>query len=166
MIINDIRTDALSVQVNEDECLALAAVRPLDTSGGGPWVVGADTASHLDATTVFRPGEWSGRLTHGCSTQLAGDDALPVARYIARHDPRRERAEVALKRLILEQHKPGEPVSEWVSTEKRKVETVPCLECSFLPSNFTDADPEYVEWPCDYIRALEAIYTETVEGMP
>lgn len=142
--INDIRTTSLSVQVDEDERLALAAA----------------SADH--------PGDWTAKPDDNIHWIVSGDyeevaqslgRAVQAGPHIARHDPRRERAEVALKRLILEEHKPGEIVSEWVFSEKRSVETVPCLECSFLPSNFTDAEPQYVEWPCAYVRALEAIYT-------
>lgn len=79
-----------------------------------------------------------------------------------RFDPARVLLEVALKRLILDEHTPLE--TKDYESSGPAVEIVVCDCCSSLPSPFTDAAPMYVPWPCAYIQALQAIYPETIEG--
>lgn len=86
------------------------------------------------------------------------------ADHIARHDPARERHEVALKRLILREHKPltgygdGTYVSIWTDGVRHKIRA--CEACSTRTGPANDAEDEYEPWPCNYIRALEDIYRE------
>lgn len=74
-----------------------------------------------------------------------------AATHIARHDPAREPSEVALKRLILREHRPQE-----------MDDGVYCVECSTSLSLNIDEVP----WPCAYIEALQAIYLVTEGETP
>jgi len=90
----------LLARIAEDEALARGAIQ--DGGEAGPWLVGMDTADHLDPNTVFRPSMWAGNIVHACSTYLAEEDQLDVARHIARNDPARVLSECAAKRAVLD----------------------------------------------------------------
>jgi len=104
--------DFLMQRIAEDEALARGAIQ--DGGKAGPWLVGADTAAHLDPNTVFRPSSWAGNIVHACSTYFTGDDQLDVARHIARHDPARVLAECTSKRQIIARHAVDDSL-EWVN---------------------------------------------------
>lgn len=125
----------LSAAVTEDE----AAARAADESFAPDW-------------RAEGPMDDQGRWSVWADTEIAiGLGPMEVAQHIARHDPAREVFEVALKRLILEQHSGViiDGPDHWV--------TVPvCRECTKWGRQVHD----YAPWPCDYIKALQAIYPE------
>ena len=93
-------SEFITARLDERKVIAQDAVED-GTADAGPWVVGSDTAEHLDPHTVFRPGSWRGHLVHACNTDLAGDEALPVARHIASNDPARVIAQIEATRKII-----------------------------------------------------------------
>lgn len=144
----------LSAGLDRDEQLARAATEL-------PKV----TPRYPEKRPSWEPEEWAParddvRTVNGAADPLredGGTRSRSVAEHIARHDPAREFPEVALKRLILEEHTPL-TVKDFPTWPGAAADV--CAGCSFLPSPQTDAEPEYVSWPCDYIQALQAIYQE------
>lgn len=84
-----------------------------------------------------------------------------IEEHQCRHRPARTLRELPLKRLILERHKPVMQRKRW-SPEEGWTGPMVCPECS--PD---DTDPDIWNpepWPCEYIKALQAIYEPTEES--
>jgi hypothetical protein len=80
-------------------------------------------------------------------------------------DPRRVLLEVALKRLILREHQSIEYSYRWDHEQGRWITRLACEACSTLTGPCNDAEDEYEPWPCNYIRALEDIYSNRRETL-
>jgi hypothetical protein len=150
-----VTVDALSrlrAALDEDERIAQVALK-------GParlepnWHVVTYEVTHEGASVL---GSRPASTVSDSSGVFIAPELGRQSEHIARHDPAREVAEVALKRLILHHHKPREfDGDEDIETGHRPT-ALYCVECSTMVGNGIDDAP----WPCDYIKALQAIYPE------
>jgi Family of unknown function (DUF6221) len=121
----------LTARYDEDEALARDSM-------GGPWRC-TKYAHHWVVTSPYDP--------HGVVTFEDIGHSRSTPEHIARHDPARVLADIAVKRQIVELHAPGggPPPFKYVY----------CLTCG-------SGEPcEYpTDWPCDTLKLLAAPYAD------